>query len=187
MLSKVVVCLLVGLDAARGLRRGPLRSDLVLVRGGADSGEASSSSSSAPAETEVDSLFGGSEEAGAVPGGLGDLSGLMDGLGDMGGMGGMTPENMQEYAKMMEQFMDSPMMQEFLNDPEKMEQTRQALLKSPMAAQMMKQVPGFEEIINSKELWQQRMLESKTQFDELKAAKKQATASEQAAADDFDD
>ena len=34
----------------------------------------------------------------------------------------MTPENMQEYTKMMEGFMDSPMMQEFLNDPEKMEQ-----------------------------------------------------------------
>ena len=41
----------------------------------------------------------------------------------------------------MEQFLDSPMMQEFLNDPEKMEQSRQALLNNPMAMQMMQQNP----------------------------------------------
>ena len=46
----------------------------------------------------------------------------------------------------MEQFLDSPMMQEFLNDPEKMEQSRQALLNNPMAMQMMQQMPGFEEM-----------------------------------------
>ncbi|KAJ1461949.1 hypothetical protein M885DRAFT_505971 [Pelagophyceae sp. CCMP2097] len=155
--------------SAAALRRG--RFSALAVRGGSDDNG-----------TEVDSLFGGDDN------GLGsDLSDVMAGFDGMGLPAGMTPENMGEYAKMMEGFMDSPMMQEFLSDPEKMEQTRMALLKSPMAAQMMQSVPGFEEIINNKELWHERMLESKQQFDLLRKQKQEAAAKEQAAADDFED
>lgn len=87
----------------------------------------------------------------------------------------------------MEQFLDSPMMQEFLNDPEKMEQSRQALLNNPMAMQMMKQMPGFEDIINDKEKFQERMLASKAQFDEMRKEASKGNAAEQAAASEFDD
>ena len=87
----------------------------------------------------------------------------------------------------MEQFLDSPMMQEFLNDPEKMEQSRQALLNNPMAMQMMQQMPGFEEIINDKDKFQQRMLESKTQFDAMREAASKDKAAEAAAASEFED
>ncbi len=87
----------------------------------------------------------------------------------------------------MEQFLDSPMMQEFLNDPEKMEQSRQALLNNPMAMQMMQQMPGFEEIINDKDKFQERMLASKAQFDAMRKEAGKSSAAEQAAASEFDD
>jgi hypothetical protein len=87
----------------------------------------------------------------------------------------------------MEQFLDSPMMQEFLNDPEKMEQSRQALLNNPMAMQMMQQMPGFEEIINDKDKFQERMLASKEQFDAMRKEAGKSSAAEQAAASEFDD
>ena len=54
-------------------------------------------------------------------------------MGGLGGMPGM-PQNEEEYQAAMEQMLDSPMMKEFLSDPEKIEQSRLALLNNPMAA-----------------------------------------------------
>lgn len=56
-----------------------------------------------------------------------------------------------------------------------------------MAMQMMKQMPGFEEIINDKEKFQERMLASKAQFDEMRKEANKGKAAEQAAASEFDD
>jgi len=92
---------------------------------------------------------------------------------------------MAEYEKMMETFMESPLMQEFLNDPEKMEMSRQALLNNPMAMQVMKSMPGLEEILYDKEKWRQRMLASKAQFDAMR--KQKLDDPDDAPADDFDD
>lgn len=103
---------------------------------------------------------------------------LMNNLGSLPGF----PGDMAEYEKMMESFMDSPLMQEFLNDPEKMEMSRQALLNNPMAMQMMKSMPGLEDILHDKDKWQERMLASKAQFDAMRKAK---NANDKA--DDFDD
>lgn len=95
--------------------------------------------------------------------------------------------NPAEYEAAMEQFLDSPMMKEFLENPEKLEESRLALLNNPMAMQMMKQMPGFEEIINDKDKFQQRMLESKTQFDAMREAASKDKAAEAAAASEFED
>merc|ERR1711965_739316 len=81
----------------------------------------------------------------------------------------------------MEQLLDSPMMNEFLGDPEKIEQSRQALLNNPMAMNMMKSMPGFDEIINDKDKFRERMLESRKQFEDMKAERAAAKAAESGA------
>ena len=114
----------------------------------------------------------------------------MGGMGDMmGGLGGMPgmPTDPAEYEAAMEQLLDSPMMNEFLGDPEKIEQSRQALLNNPMAMNMMKSMPGFDEIINDKDKFRERMLESRKQFEDMKAERAAAKAAESAAASEFDD
>ena len=114
----------------------------------------------------------------------------MGGMGDMmGGLGGMPgmPTDPAEYEAAMEQLLDSPMMNEFLGDPEKIEQSRQALLNNPRAVNRMKSMPGFDEIINDKDKFRERMLESRKQFEDMKAERAAAKAAESAAASEFDD
>ena len=134
------------------------------------------------AEDDDDSLFGGDDAAAASPamGGMGDM------MGGLGGMPGM-PTDPAEYEAAMEQLLDSPMMNEFLGDPEKIEQSRQALLNNPMAMNMMKSMPGFDEIINDKDKFRERMLESRKQFEDMKAERAASKAAESAAASEFDD
>jgi len=70
--------------------------------------------------------------------------------------------------------------------------SRQALLNNPMALQLMKSMPGLEEILYDKEKWQERMLASKAQFDAMRKARQESKAMEEdddddAPADDFED
>ena len=65
--------------------------------------------------------------------------------------------------------------------------SRLALLNNPMAMQMMKQMPGFEEIINDKEKFLERMLQSKAQFDAMRETASKESKEEAAAAAEFDD
>jgi len=51
-------------------------------------------------------------------------------MGSLGGEGG-TP-SMEESMKMMKNMMNSPMIQEMMNDPERLEQSRQMILNNPM-------------------------------------------------------
>lgn len=137
-----------------------------------DKADLSSLSPAAVGGGASDDLFGSGGGAGAVAGagtagggaaagggGLGALSsmfGMPDmsqmSAGDMGAMG-------EQYEKMMESMIDSPMIDELLNDPEKIEQSRQLILENPMMVSMFKQVPGMEEMINDKDLWASQMKE----------------------------
>jgi len=147
---------------------------LSVARGGADlAGDDDSS----------DALFGGGDEDAAKQ----SMSELLGGLPGFPPPGALNGENLGEYEKMMETFMDSPLMQEFLSDPEKMEMSRQALLNNPMALQLMKSMPGLEEILHDKEKWRERMLASKAQFDAMRKAKQEQKQEESEPADDFED
>lgn len=128
-----------------------------------DKADLSSLSPAAAGGGASDDLFGSAGAAGggaaAGGGGLGALSsmfGMPDmsqmSAGDMGAMG-------EQYEKMMESMIDSPMIDELLNDPEKIEQSRQLILENPMMVSMFKQVPGMEEMINDKDLWASQMKE----------------------------
>lgn len=59
---------------------------------------------------------------------LNELMGSMG--GGAGGEGGMP--SMDESMKMMSEMMNNPMIQEMMNDPERLEQSRQMILNNPM-------------------------------------------------------
>jgi hypothetical protein len=49
----------------------------------------------------------------------------------MGGGDGKPP-SMEESMKMMQEMVNSPIFQEYMNDPERLEQSRQMILNNPM-------------------------------------------------------
>jgi hypothetical protein len=87
------------------------------------------------------------EKSGLDPSQLDDL---------MKNMGGNAP-SLQESMEMMSGMMNSPIFQEYMNDPERLEQSRQMILQNPMLKGMMGSMPGMEEILNSPEMWREAM------------------------------
>jgi Ubiquitin family len=71
------------------------------------------------------------------------------------GEGGMP--SIEESIKAMSDVMNSPMLQEMLSDPEKLEQSRQMILSNPMLKGMMGSMPGMEDLLNDEVAWRQAM------------------------------
>mmetsp|Transcript_13845 Transcript_13845/g.23017 ORF Transcript_13845/g.23017 Transcript_13845/m.23017 type:complete len:205 (-) Transcript_13845:66-680(-) len=71
--------------------------------------------------------------------------------------GGEGMPSMEESMKAMSEMMESPMFSEYMNDPEKLEESRQMILQNPMMKQMMGSMPGFEEILNDADKWRETM------------------------------
>lgn len=82
------------------------------------------------------------------------LDEIMKSMG--GGSNGETPD-LQESLEMMSGMMNSPIFQEYMNDPERLEQSRQMILQNPMLKNMMGSMPGMEEMLNSPEAWREAM------------------------------
>jgi Ubiquitin family len=85
-----------------------------------------------------------------------DTSKLDDLMKKMGGSDGGVP-NLQESMEMMSGMMNSPIFKEYMNDPERLEQSRQMILQNPMLKSMMAGMPGMEDILNSPEAWKEAM------------------------------
>ena len=83
-----------------------------------------------------------------------DTKGLDEMMKQFGGTG---PKSMEEGMKAMQEAMNSPLLQEMLNDPEKLEQSRQMILNNPMLKSMMSQMPGMNDLLNDKDAWRQAM------------------------------
>lgn len=81
-------------------------------------------------------------------------------------MGGEMP-SMEESIKAMQEMMNSPMFQEYMNDPEKLEQSRQMILNNPMMKGMMASMPGFEEILNDPVKWRETMVAAANMYKNL--------------------
>merc|ERR1719343_1718868 len=80
---------------------------------------------------------------------------LSGGMGGGAGAGGMP--DMAESMKMMKELTNSPMFEEYMNDPEKLEESRQMILNNPMMKAMMSAMPGMEDLLNDKDAWAQTM------------------------------
>mmetsp|Transcript_10496 Transcript_10496/g.22111 ORF Transcript_10496/g.22111 Transcript_10496/m.22111 type:complete len:285 (+) Transcript_10496:169-1023(+) len=85
-------------------------------------------------------------------GGLDDVISKMMAGGMGGGAGGGMPD-MAESMKMMKELTNSPMFSEYMNDPEKLEESRQMILSNPMMKSMMASMPGMSDLLEDKEAW----------------------------------
>jgi hypothetical protein len=90
-----------------------------------------------------------------------DTSGMEDMVKQMmgggAGDGSMKPPSLEESMDMMTSMMKSPIFTEYMNDPDKLEQSRQMILNNPMLKSMMGSMPGMEELLNDPEAWKQAM------------------------------
>ena len=82
-----------------------------------------------------------------------DTNELDEMMKSMGGGGG----SMQEGMKAMTEAMNSPLFQEMMSDPERLEQSRQMILNNPMLKSMMAGMPGMEDLLNDPVAWRQAM------------------------------
>lgn len=86
-----------------------------------------------------------------------DTSKLDEMMKSMGGGNGEIPD-MQESLKQMSSMMNSPVFQEFMNDPENLEKSRQMILNNPMLKGMMSGMPGMDELLNDPVAWREAMM-----------------------------
>ncbi|GAX22966.1 hypothetical protein FisN_15Hh139 [Fistulifera solaris] len=85
-----------------------------------------------------------------------DTSKLDEMMKSMGGGDGMP--DMQESLKQMSSMMNSPVFQDFMNDPENLEKSRQMILNNPMLKGMMSGMPGMDELLNDPVAWREAMM-----------------------------
>lgn len=98
------------------------------------------------------------KNAGIDPSNLDDMLKSMGGAGGAGGgSGGSGMPGIAESMEMMQNLVNSPMFQEYMSDPEKLEQSRQMILANPMLKSMMASMPGMEELLNDKDAWREAM------------------------------
>ena len=81
---------------------------------------------------------------------------LVESMGGGAGAGDKMP-SMQESMEMMGDMMNSPIFQEYMNDPDRLEESRQMILNNPMLKSMMAGMPGMEELLNDKDAWKEAM------------------------------
>lgn len=84
------------------------------------------------------------------------LDELMKNMGVGPGTDGKAP-SMEDSLKAMSEMMNSPMIQEMLGDPERLEQSRQMILQNPMLKGMMGGMPGMEDLLNDPVAWREAM------------------------------
>lgn len=89
----------------------------------------------------------------------------LDDLLKASGQSGMP--NLQESLDMMQNMMNSPLFQEYMNDPERLEQSRQMILNDPMLRNMMTSMPGFSEILNDPVKWREAMTGAAKMYKEM--------------------
>jgi len=101
---------------------------------------------------------GSSSEGGG--GGSGGIDSMMK---DMMKQAGVDPSaldampSMEDSMAAMQEWINSPLFEEYINDPEKLEQNRQMILTNPVMKRMMS-MNGFDEIVNDPVKWRETML-----------------------------
>jgi len=75
--------------------------------------------------------------------------------------------NLEQSMKMMQDMIQTPYFQEFLNDPDKMEESRQLLLQNPMMKGMLDSIPFMKDIIGNKDAFRQTMLSAAQMYKDM--------------------
>jgi len=75
-----------------------------------------------------------------------------------GGAGDGKMPDMKESMAMLKELTNSPLFSEYMNDPTKLEESRQMILNNPMMKTMMSSMPGMDQLLASPEMWAQTMI-----------------------------
>ena len=75
----------------------------------------------------------------------------------MKSMGGGAAPSMEDSMKAMTEAMNSPLFQEMMSDPERLEQSRQMIINNPVLKSMMAGMPGMEDLLNDPDAWREAM------------------------------
>lgn len=109
-----------------------------------------------------------------------DTAQFKDMLDSMPGSGGSPTGNaekdMVQSMEMLQKMMSSPMFQQFMNDPERLEQSRQMILQNPLMKSMMASLPGFDDILNDKEKWRETMVAAANMYQSMGSEMMEAMA-----------
>lgn len=160
-------------------------SEISIVPSSKKKTKKSSSSSSAAASSTVGTATNASTNDGALGGMMADMlkaagidaEQLQEMMKNIPGADGNGPPDMMKSMEMMQQMMKSPLFQNFMNDPEKLEQSRQMILQNPMMKAMMAGLPGFEDVINDKEKWRGTMISAAQMYQNMTPDMMKAMAS----------
>lgn len=102
----------------------------------------------------------------AAPPGMPDLASLLGGASGQGM--GAPPANMEQIfaqlPQMMNGLMKTPMLQEYLNDPEKQKQSREVILNNPMMKGLLDSDPEFAKVVSDPDKWQESMQAARSFF-----------------------
>lgn len=91
---------------------------------------------------------------------------LQEMLGGSGGGEGGMPDMMKSM-EMMQEMVKSPLFKEFMNDPERLEQSRQMILQNPLMKSMMGSLPGFDEILGDAQKWRETMMAAAQMYESM--------------------
>ena len=146
-----------------------------------------SKSTSSTSSSSSSSSVAATSELGATP--ASSMESMMDGLEEMLKSAGIDKDKMQDMLgpdgkpdmmksmEMMQKLMNSPAFKDFIEDPDKLEQSRQMILQNPMMKGMLASLPGFGEIINDKEKWRETMLAAVSMYQNMGTDMMKAMAS----------
>ncbi|KAI0559562.1 Ubiquitin [Gracilaria domingensis] len=104
--------------------------------------------------------------AGAGAGPMPDLSALLGGGGgdaDAAGPGG-TEQLFAQLPQMMNGFLNNNMLQDYLNDEDKQEQSREAILNNPFMKKLLESDPEFKKVVSDPVKWRASMDAAKSLF-----------------------
>lgn len=116
------------------------------VTSASSSASGPSSGNSISAESNSNLMADYFKQAGIDPT---ELDNMMQKMQDGGGL--------EESMKAMTDALKSPVFQQLMSDPERLEQSRQMIMNNPMLKSMMSGMPGMEELLNDPEAWKEAM------------------------------
>jgi hypothetical protein len=83
----------------------------------------------------------------------------------LGGEGGMP--DMKQSLDMMSQMTKSEVFQDYMNHPDRLEESRQMILSNPMLKGMMGGMPGLEDLLNDKDAFREAMQAAASMYENM--------------------
>jgi len=85
--------------------------------------------------------------------------------------------DLEKTANFMQSMLDNPLFHSYMNDPIKVEQGRQLIIQNPLVSEIIKNLPGFDEVLNDPLKWRQTMIDGVSMYKNINSDIKNAVKS----------